>query len=209
MVRCPSFFFLHMFQKRTFRGRCHRFSRPRCPSCHPTNSVKALKETQSTDPNQVTWPRSFFIHYRTPEWKGVSLLTPKRPTPVQCLSVAIHATHVQVCGAAWKNEINIFIFKLCSTIYVRSRGTHMHANDLFSVTSWQCNRTGAECMNIVMFQSLHHHMLPGIFLHFALSHKWGIPLWFTVTLHVISFRVQSFCIYASINNYFWELNAWT
>jgi len=25
-----------------------------CPSCHPTNSVKALKKTQSTDPDQ--WP---------------------------------------------------------------------------------------------------------------------------------------------------------
>jgi len=25
-----------------------------CPSCHPTNSVKALKKTQSTDPSQ--WP---------------------------------------------------------------------------------------------------------------------------------------------------------
>jgi len=133
----------------TFSGRCHRFSWPRCPSCHPTNSVKALKETQSIDPNQVTWPRSFFIHYGTPEWKGVSLFTPKGPTPVQCLSVAIHATHVQVCGAGWKSEINIFIFKLCSITYVRSRGTHMHVNDLFSVTSWQCNRMEAERMNRV------------------------------------------------------------
>jgi len=25
-----------------------------CPSCHPATSVKALKTTQSTDPNQ--WP---------------------------------------------------------------------------------------------------------------------------------------------------------
>jgi len=30
------------------------FLHARCPSCHPTNSVKALQETQSTDPNQ--WP---------------------------------------------------------------------------------------------------------------------------------------------------------
>jgi len=30
----------------------HKFLRVRCPSCHPTNSVKALKETQSSDPNQ-------------------------------------------------------------------------------------------------------------------------------------------------------------
>jgi len=36
-----------------------------CTFCHPTDSVKALKETQSNDPNQ--WPRlfHFFIYYWT------------------------------------------------------------------------------------------------------------------------------------------------
>ena len=37
-----------------FRDECHVRLQTGCPSCHPTSSVKALKETQSTDPNQ--WP---------------------------------------------------------------------------------------------------------------------------------------------------------
>ena len=38
-----------------------------CPSCHPSSSVKALKETQSTDPSQ--WPGLF---YQTPEERVVA-----------------------------------------------------------------------------------------------------------------------------------------
>jgi len=47
----PSLFFLHSPWKRTFRG---KWPGAGYPSCHPTNSVKALRETQSTDHN--TWP---------------------------------------------------------------------------------------------------------------------------------------------------------
>jgi len=46
-----SVYFLHLFQKRSFGI---SFSRTRCPSCHLTNSVESLKETQSTGHNQ--WP---------------------------------------------------------------------------------------------------------------------------------------------------------
>jgi len=42
------------------------FPRTGCPSCHRTDSVKALKEIQSHDP-PVVWPSSFFINYWTPE----------------------------------------------------------------------------------------------------------------------------------------------
>jgi len=38
--------------KEALEKRGRGFLWARCPSCHPTNSVKALKETQSTDHNQ-------------------------------------------------------------------------------------------------------------------------------------------------------------
>jgi len=45
--------FLRPFWKRTFRDKWHRrFSRAGCPSCHPTNSVKAVKKILT--PNH--WP---------------------------------------------------------------------------------------------------------------------------------------------------------
>jgi len=50
-----------------------------CPSCHPTNSVKVLKETQSTDPklgNISYWPHPFFIHNQSLERRGVAAFTP-------------------------------------------------------------------------------------------------------------------------------------
>ena len=38
-----------------------------CPSCHQTDSVKALKELQALTPNQ--W---LSIHHRTPDARGVA-----------------------------------------------------------------------------------------------------------------------------------------
>ena len=38
-----------------------RFLRVRCPSCHPINCVKALKETQSTDKNQEKSPAGIIL----------------------------------------------------------------------------------------------------------------------------------------------------
>jgi len=50
--RSPNFF-LHLAPaKKTLGDKWHLLFRVRCPSCHPTNSVKAPKETRSTDPNQ-------------------------------------------------------------------------------------------------------------------------------------------------------------
>jgi len=43
--------FLQLFRKRTF-GAEQDFLWAVCPSSYPTNSVEALKETQSTEPNQ-------------------------------------------------------------------------------------------------------------------------------------------------------------
>jgi len=46
--------FLHLFQNRTSGSLwigITGFSGPRCPSCHPTISVKALKWIQTTNPN--------------------------------------------------------------------------------------------------------------------------------------------------------------
>ena len=40
----------------------HQFLCTRCPCCHPTNSIKALKRTQSMDSNH--WSHDFFGHHR-------------------------------------------------------------------------------------------------------------------------------------------------
>ena len=47
-------FFLHVFWRRTSGKSSTGFLWVGGSSCHPTNSIKALKETQSTDTNQ--WP---------------------------------------------------------------------------------------------------------------------------------------------------------
>jgi len=47
----PLVFFRHLFQK-AFGIVAQVFLRAGCPSCHPTNSVKTLKETQSHEPQQ-------------------------------------------------------------------------------------------------------------------------------------------------------------
>jgi len=48
----------------------------RCPSCHPTNSVKAMEKV-STDPNQWPWwPHPFFIYHQIPEGRGTAPFTP-------------------------------------------------------------------------------------------------------------------------------------
>jgi len=60
----PQVFFVHLFWKRTFGEKWHRlFIQAGRPSCHPTNSVKALKETQSTGPNQ--WPGLILSSFST------------------------------------------------------------------------------------------------------------------------------------------------
>ena len=46
-------------------GKWHRFFR--CPSCYPTNSVKALKESQGTNPNQL--PAFILIHWKLDSWQ--------------------------------------------------------------------------------------------------------------------------------------------
>jgi len=38
----------------------------------PYAVVKALKETQSNDPQPVAWPQPFFIQHRTPDWNDVA-----------------------------------------------------------------------------------------------------------------------------------------
>jgi len=39
----------------------------RCPSCHPTDSVRILKETQCTDPDQ--WPAPSSLHLPFDSWR--------------------------------------------------------------------------------------------------------------------------------------------
>jgi len=48
-----SVFFFHFFQKRTFGDKWHMLVQVGCPSCQPTNSVKAMKKMSSTDCRHV------------------------------------------------------------------------------------------------------------------------------------------------------------
>jgi len=41
------------------------------PLCHQTKSIKTLKETHSTYPQQKAWPRAFLIYHRTSERKAL------------------------------------------------------------------------------------------------------------------------------------------
>ena len=49
-VMIPLHFFFQMLQNITYEGNCTVFLQTGCPSCHQTNSDKALKVTQNTDP---------------------------------------------------------------------------------------------------------------------------------------------------------------
>jgi len=56
---------LHMFWERSFRMIGTSVLQVGCPSCHPTNSVGALKGIESTDlqPGKIIhWYHSFSIH---------------------------------------------------------------------------------------------------------------------------------------------------
>jgi len=52
----------------------HRYLQAICPSYHATNSFKAHRETKNQWP--VIWPYHFFIHYQTPEERGISSFMP-------------------------------------------------------------------------------------------------------------------------------------
>jgi len=62
---------LHLFWKREIVER--GFLQAGCPSCHPVVSVKALKGTQSTNPNQQL--ASSFVH-PPPDGRSVGAFTP-------------------------------------------------------------------------------------------------------------------------------------
>jgi len=70
LAGAPSAFFLHLFQKRIWQW----FLRPWCPFWHSTNSAKAVKQTQSTDP-QLMALSHLFVRHRTPGGRGVAALT--------------------------------------------------------------------------------------------------------------------------------------
>jgi len=52
------------------------FSSSRCHSGHPTNSVKALKNSKhKPQPGNPQWFQPFFIHHWTTEWSGIALFS--------------------------------------------------------------------------------------------------------------------------------------
>ena len=65
-------FFLHLIWKRIFTDKLHGFLWTRCPSCYQTNSVKALKETQTLTPTMGNHPQ-------------VSSFLPSPPDPWPCV----------------------------------------------------------------------------------------------------------------------------
>ena len=71
-------------------GISDRLLQARCLFSQRTITVKALKETRSTGPNQLAWPHPFFIYHRTPE--GGVLLPRCRlsdASTIVCITVAI------------------------------------------------------------------------------------------------------------------------
>jgi len=65
-----SIFFLHLFRQRTFGNNWHRFCGLDVIPVTQTgySSIKALKGTQSTDPNRWAWSCTFFIYHWTSRW---------------------------------------------------------------------------------------------------------------------------------------------
>jgi len=53
--------FPHFFQTKTSRDNCRRSVHAGCPSCHPTKSVRALKELQSTDLSHLNSLTDFML----------------------------------------------------------------------------------------------------------------------------------------------------
>jgi len=50
---------------RNFRGaKWNKFLQDACASCHPSSSVKKMKKSQTTNPNQEKWPTGLFIQER-------------------------------------------------------------------------------------------------------------------------------------------------
>jgi len=74
-----------------------RFLWVRCPSCHPINCVKALKETQSTDKNQEKSP-AVFIHSSS----TTGLLTEGAWLPLHWLSDSSTTVNSQCRLNSWR-----------------------------------------------------------------------------------------------------------
>jgi len=77
----------------------------RYPAGHPTNNVKALKETQNTNPNQEALPTGhcpFSIHHQTQEGRDATFFTPEL-TDISTLAIPAHSTQLkQTC--CFQNE---------------------------------------------------------------------------------------------------------
>ena len=87
-----------------------------CPSCHSAISVRALKRTQSTNPNQ--WPASSFLHPPPDSWwKGHCSLYAGSPTTVQGLLVNSNNTNTHKSCARHKHLIATFIDSTIMQLY--------------------------------------------------------------------------------------------
>ena len=61
-----------------------------CLSCHPTNSVKALRETRRTDSTPAAWSHRFFIHQWTLDRRGITHFTPTLSCPYENFTCQQH-----------------------------------------------------------------------------------------------------------------------
>jgi len=97
-------FFLQLFRKTALwnTSKLHSLYEPAgCPLCHPTNSVKTLKETQSNDPNQ--WP-GYVVSSSTAGLLTEGLLLPLRRVSVVSTVALYHDLHAWVFGVKLSHE---------------------------------------------------------------------------------------------------------
>jgi len=97
-------FSFHLFRREPLGDRWHTFLEAGCCSCYLTNSVKALKESQSTGCDQgkiIHWPYFFASSIRLPR-EGAFL-------PLHWLSMSVPFT---------KSEENSAWQKMCALAYI-------------------------------------------------------------------------------------------
>ena len=95
-----------------------KFLRAGCPSCRPTDSVKALKASQSTERKSKHWRQNWkYITYLNAAREGPSqrhgeraqknLVKIKRAVSEICLRTHVHTDWSQYCAplAGWSNEM--------------------------------------------------------------------------------------------------------
>jgi len=88
---------LHHFWKRTSGNNWHRFLPARCPKCHSTNSVGAVKEREKLWPKRSKSPNNLVLSSSTGLLGEETLLPPR---PISDVSTHMNGT----CQQSWRHQ---------------------------------------------------------------------------------------------------------